>query len=432
MFGIRTKINQVFFLSLTKKGRVRFPQTGTPAWFIQLSLIRWKKLLGSTRMQWNLGWLMTQPSLLAIWTYRYFLDINPNHLGNWSIRRSDHWGTQKLEQETIRAMTDLYHADDKHIEGYVSSGGTEGNLYSLWVGRTSLQKFFTADAICLIRTSLSHYSITKAARIANVDEYVTPLSSNTWSMDPDALVHTLHRLSRDGYRGFLIPLTLGYTLTGTSDRVDKITQKIGMFMRIRPHAKCYIWMDAALNGLIAPFIDPHFSPFHSPLVQTVVVDFHKFGGVPYPAGIILYRKHLRRLIEQPISYLPDNDSTVLGSRSGAAAAAIWAVIKQMGNKGYRSIVKKQFEHKQYFLQNMRTIFPDAQIIHHPQSLSCGIVFPRSAQKIINQVSDKYGLYAKQTPIMFTNKTSRLRIYKFYFLPHTTHQMLYSFIRDLTR
>ncbi len=362
MLGIQTKIKHILFRSLVRKSIMKFPQKGVHALIIKSYLNKVKKILLSDRKKWNLGWLLTPPNPLAIWTYRFFVDVNPNHLGNWSTQPNAHGGTQKLEQENIQALIDLYHADKSHLEGYITSGGTEGNLFSVWAGNAYLKKHCTTEKICLLHTSLTHYSVVKAAHIANVDIKITPLNSSTWSMDPDALVFSLHHLSLKGYRGFLIPLTLGYTLTGTSDHIDDIIKKINKFHRTHPHIRCYLWIDAALNGLITPFISTRFTPFQSRLINTIVVDFHKFGGTPYPAGVILYRRRLRKLIEKPIDYLPDHDNTVLGSRPGAAAASIWTMIQLNGVDGFKTKVYKQKTILKYFLQRVLRIFPHAHII----------------------------------------------------------------------
>ena len=173
-------------------------------------------------------------------------------------------------------------------------------------------------------------------------------------LTPPSFAQGLPRVSHSAY--------LRIHITGTSDHIDDIIKKINKFHRTHPHIRCYLWIDAALNGLITPFISTRFTPFQSRLINTIVVDFHKFGGTPYPAGVILYRRRLRKLIEKPIDYLPDHDNTVLGSRPGAAAASIWTMIQLNGVDGFKTKVYKQKTILKYFLQRVLRIFPHAHII----------------------------------------------------------------------
>ena len=106
-----------------------------------------------------------------------------------------------------------------------------------------------------------------------------------------------------------------------------------------------IIIDAALNGLIKPFITKGFSPFLNKNVHVFSVDFSKFPAIPYPAGVVLYRKQLRKIIERDVSVFANPDNTLLGSRPGASSAAIWGAIHQSGINGYKKIINKQIKIK---------------------------------------------------------------------------------------
>ena len=249
-------------------------------------------------------------------------------------------------------MIDLYHGKLGALEGYVTSGATESNLYSTWVGRKYLEQFVKIHTICVVKTNLTHYSIRKSADIVNCPEFITPLERTGWGMSPKGLEKTVLKLYKGGFRGFLLPLTMGYTATGTSDDIGAVVRVANQILHAHRDIKIYIWIDAALNGLIEPFVADAFTPFSSPLVQTVVVDFHKLGHVPYPAGIIIYRKTLRKLVEKPVDYFPETDNTVLGSRTGVAPAAIWTMISYFGKLGYKNLIDKQLYLKQLFITQL--------------------------------------------------------------------------------
>jgi len=420
MFGIKTYIikgiNKRHLLNVNPRS---FPTNSIPSHKVKnyigyIKSISWKK-----SEQKNIGWLHTTPHPLAIDAYKTFLESNPNHLGNWTISDSQEWGTRYLESQVIFKMIDLYRGNPKKLEGYVTSGGTEGNLFTAWIGREFLKKFHPCNKICLIRTSLTHYSISKAANIISLDQYITPLDSIKWNMHPFGLYLTIKKLYKKGYRGFILPLTIGYTISGTHDDIQIINNLVKKTERDFKGVKLFVWIDAALDGLIEPFINNKFSPFSYPFVQALIVDYHKFGQVPFPAGIILYKKRLRKLIEQPIDYLPMSDSTLLGSRTGIPAASIWSVMHVMGRNGYKKEIASCMKNKHLFMNGVKSVDPEAKIITDANSLTCGVIFDRiDLSKLSKGVKDKFGLFAKKTSIRFyPSLTKKLTIFKFYFLPH---------------
>lgn len=401
-----------------------FPEKGIPVYRILQRHRQAKKEHLAEKTSRMLGWLITPPSAFAVNIYKKFLPLNPNHLGNWSNKKPQAWGTRLFEQEVIQKMIHLYHATNANLQGYITSGATEGNLYSAWMGIKKLEKSYTRSQVCLIQTSTTHYSLQKTASILGIPCVTTPLNPKDWNMDSKGLIQTISQLYSTGMRGFLIPLTLGYTNTGTSDNIATITTTVTYLKKRYKHCVFYLWCDAALNGLTLPFIDRSFAPFSSPLIQTLVVDFHKFGQVPYPAGIVLHRATLQKYIETPIDYLPETDSTLLGSRTGIPSVIIWSMLHKYGFTGMKKIVETQLTHKQYLLSNLQKLDPTIRIISDHTSLTCGVIFPQKIAHLLqNSRNNTYGLYAKPSNYVFTDGTKNLLVFKLYFLPHVTHSVL---------
>lgn len=411
----------------------KFPNTPVSKLRVITRLFGARNELKNRRVAFNLGSLWTLPHSVAVKAYQSFLKYNPNHLGNWSHKESSR-GTERLEYEVIQKMINLYHASKEEIEGYTTSGGTEGNIFSVWAGRSYLESLCDKNTVCLLKTSLTHYSIRKAGNICNTPQFLVPLNSEEWNMDAQGLIETVGNLYKKGYRGFLLPLTIGYTSTGTQDNIQEITNTVSKLRKELKNTHFYIWIDAALNGMIEPFINPDFKPFASPLVRTLVVDFHKFGMVPYTAGIVLYRKNLRKIIEQNIDYLDGKDNTLLGSRQGASSVSIWAMINYLGKSGYKNIILRQMKNKIYFINKMQNIFPKAEVITHKNSLTCGIIFHSlKNQKLPKFIEEKYWLYPGSVGLVFElNVNKRQTIYKFFFLPYLEKPILEEFFSDLAR
>jgi len=294
----------------------KFPDTSSDTLRVLARLHAVRNELGERSVANNLGALYTLPHPLAAKTYALFLDQNPNHLGHWADKPPQQGATIRLEYEVIRAMTDLYGATGKHLTGYITSGATEGNIFSVWLGKTYLSRFSPPEKIRVLMTSLTHYSVRKAADICGVQSDIVGIHTPTWAMDPDSFLETARRLHKKGITGILLPLTLGYTSTGTSDDIAVISQAVTRLQKELPRLRIFVWIDAATQGLVTPFLSD-FRPFRDPNIQTIVVDFHKYGLVPYSAGILLYRRAMQTLIERPIEYLRETDATLSGSRPGA-------------------------------------------------------------------------------------------------------------------
>jgi tyrosine decarboxylase/aspartate 1-decarboxylase len=110
----------------------------------------------------------------------------------------------------------------------------------------------------------------------------------------------------------------------------------------------YFHVDAAFGGFVLPFLKdlgyktPNFD-FAVPGVCSLTVDPHKMGLAPIPAGGIVFRnENFRKAVSRSISYLSGGETeqaTLVGTRSGASAIAVWAVMKHLGREGYRKIVR---------------------------------------------------------------------------------------------
>lgn len=409
---------------------MRFPERPIPRLFSWAKMRSLATELRRRTTDYTIGSLYTPPHTIATRAYKKFIADNPGNLGTWSDKKNIS-STQKIESEVIHKIIDLYHGAQQSISGYITSGGTEGNMYSAWVGRSYLRQYHDLAAICLIKTNLTHYSIQKAAHICAIEEYTTPLHPQTWNMDPNGLSITIQRLYKKGYRGFLIPLTIGYTTTGTSDDIETITRTLAVMKKSYPDINIYVWIDAALNGLIEPFINPSFTPFDYPFVQSLVLDFHKVGLVPYTAGVVLYRRVVRQYIEKPIDYLSENDTTLLGSRSGIPAISIWQMIHSFGKKGYRDMIRNHIHIKNTFISRVTASSKQFEFVTHENSISCGLIYHHGTNRLPKWLENKYNLYLGKTTVHFMhNRPKEIAIYKCFFLPHVSMRVALEFAADL--
>lgn len=394
------------------KNRYPFPQK--PVSKIKF-LFLFNKILKklSISSNYNHGVPITKPNKTAIKIWELLLPYNPNNIGNWSssIKRHYHQ-TGVIERELINQMIDLYKGNLSSLEGYVTSGGTESNIFCSWLGRKYIEeKGIKKEKICLLKTSLTHYSVVKAADVAGIPSLAVPINENTWSMDVKFLRKKIAILYKKGYRGFLFPLTLGYTLTGTHDPYEKICEEISKIKSDFKKLETFIWIDAAINGLVEPFINNNFSPFSINEIQAILTDFHKLGFVPYSAGVLIYRRKLRKLIERDIDYLPIRDNTLLGSRSGIPAVACWAVIQKLGKEGFLKNIKNSQKRRKNFINEYKS-YQGIKLISNPKSISLGILTKNKKHQ--NSLERKFGIHFNNIKIDFTDQKRLVSIGKMFF------------------
>lgn len=406
-----------------------FPENACEQNMIAHELARQHSLLSARRLQYNLGLLYTPVQAEVTDVFRVFLEFNPNHLGNWSLPTSRPYATQEMERQLIVQMGDLFGARNVAISGYVTTGATEGILYMAWLSRRFFDTMSPTTPVCLLGTDLSHYSVRKAASVTGMVFCSVPLCVKSWTMSGEGLRATIQRERALGRTAFVLVATLGYTVTGTSDDLARITGEVQKIENQFPDVKILVIVDAAINGLVQPFLQKNFSLFSSASVLGVVTDFHKFAGVPYGAGVVVVRNEYGN--GQDIDYLEQVDATLLGSRQGAVVPAVWARVQSLGRSGFKKMVSEMCEKKQYFIKNLQQRVPQFSVVHDGDGVACAIYnkeFP--VKKIPEWIERKYWLYAKSVPYNFVDGVRVVCLYKCYFLPHVSKVVLDEFLADL--
>ncbi len=361
-----------------------------------------------------IGQLYLHPNQAAISIWQKLIPYSPNNIGNWSHTANQPLHiTAAIEHNLISKISNLLGTSSNVVGGYMTSGATEGNLYSVWIGRTFLEKTARHKSICMISNDLMHYSILKSADITNIPTFKTAVNINTWNTDITALISNIRQLYREGFTGFLLPLTLGYTVGGTNDNISEIIKRLRVLQK-EISIQCFIWIDAAISGFTMPFLQSDFNPFLFSEIQTFVSDFHKVLGVPFPSGLVLYRRNLKKMIEKPIPYLSISDSTVLGSRTGISPVAAWFTIHTYGYKKLKNVMKQQLKKKSYILDHIRRATSQPlRVITDPYSLQAAIIVEKS---LPTNICKKHGLRMIMYKILTTNGTKTLKIYPLFFIP----------------
>lgn len=411
MFGIKTKIIDEKNKILKKKS---FPIEGLNFLKKRLVLLELKSILNKENLYFDKQAPVTQftnEESRVIW--KKLIKYNPNNLGNWSLN-TPHNLSGKLEKQLIEQFIDLYKESKNKIGGHLTNGGTEGNLYASWIGKEYLKKHTKLEKIVLLKSDLTHYSVEKACLICEIKENTVAISEKSWGIDPTSLEKEIRSLIKKGFNGFLVPLTIGYTLTGTSDPIDEICRLVKKIKKENKKINFFIWIDATFSGFTKTFVGKNFRPFKNKDIELYLVDLHKFAGVPYPAGLVFYKKSILKNIERKVSYIGQKDSTISGSRSGLSAIASWYAIQSIGKNGWKKIVKNSLKEKNDFIKKIESQNKEIKVINEKDSPQlCLIAKNKKEEKLLKDM----GLNFTQEKIKFVDSNKVIKIYKIFFLPN---------------
>lgn len=260
---------------------------------------------------------------------------NPNHIGCHTLGASESFfkGTQQIEREVIEICAEEILKGEGEFDGYVASGGTEANLQAIWIYRNYFMQEYgvQSDEIALITSSDAHYSSAKASNVLQISFYNVPVNEHDRSISRSGVQKVLEKAQSDGKKYFIVMANMMTTMFGSVDDISCYTtvlEELGVSFKLH--------VDGAYGGFFYPFArqenQVNFSNSH---VNSVTLDAHKMLQAPYGTGIFLIRKGWMQYANtEEASYVEGQDSTLIGSRSGANAIAIWMILMTYGPHGW--------------------------------------------------------------------------------------------------
>jgi histidine decarboxylase len=270
-----------------------------------------------------------------------FLRLHLNNIGDPLGSSNYQVNTRGIERKVLQSFAELLHLPWPQAWGYVTGGGTEGNTYGLFLARELHPNgilYFSQD---------SHYSILKTAKLLN-QRNIMIRSLPSGEIDYQDLEASIS-VKRE--YPVILCANIGTTMKGAVDDLGRIQQ---VLERLAIH-DFYIHCDAALSGMILPFVDdpPPFD-FRAP-INSIAISGHKMIGSPLPCGVVLARRALVKQIERAVEYVGIMDTTLSGSRSGFTPLLLWYALRTHGRQGWRRIVQQMLERTQRVLQRLEEI-----------------------------------------------------------------------------
>lgn len=235
-------------------------------------------------------------------------------------------------------------------------------------GVHAVRSAITSDPVVLVPET-HHYCFEKAMDVLGLGRAAlrsVPVDAD-FRMRPDALDDSLSKLDSQGKHALAVVAVIGSTEEGAVDPVDQISL---LRQSHEKHGKPSFWLhaDAAYGGYLRTVTIPDRLGLGEPRAEvtiagtrreitlhlpehgacnalehladcdSVTIDPHKLGYIPYPSGAICFKSNIVKAIaRQSAPYISEAPSDVEaerrtdqvgpyileGSKPGAAAAAVW-------------------------------------------------------------------------------------------------------------
>lgn len=261
---------------------------------------------------------------------------NPNHIGCHTLGKSEHFfsGTHAIEKELVEiCAVDILKGKSGAQDGYVASGGTEANLQAIWIYRNYFvnQHQANLDEIAILCSEDSHYSMDKAANLLVLDVFKYPVNANSRGLEIQHIQSTIKDAKSSGKKYFIVVCNMMTTMFGSVDDIDSLTSIL-----VEESCEFKLHVDGAYGGFYYPFAaDQSKLTFENEHISSFTLDAHKMAQAPYGTGIFLIRKGLMHFANtKEASYVEGEDFTLIGSRSGANAVAVWMILTTYGPHGW--------------------------------------------------------------------------------------------------
>ncbi|MFJ8745973.1 histidine decarboxylase [Embleya sp. NPDC127516] len=225
-------------------------------------------------------------------------------------------GADAFEREILAFFAEILKAPPGEVRGFLPTGSTEGNQWGCLLGRQALPR------APLYFSRAAHFGIRRVAELLRM-EPVEVATLDDGRMDLDDLEHACSL--RRG-RGAVVVNTAGTTMLGAVDDI------VGLRSAARPAGDVFVHTDAALSGLILPFVDEDVPFAFDAGADSVTISAHKMIGLPMPCAIALARsEHIPQ--GHDVEYVGISDSIVKCSRDAYTPLLLWYALRRLGTPG---------------------------------------------------------------------------------------------------
>ena len=235
-----------------------------------------------------------------------------------------------MHQEVVDTVAGWCHGDDD-VAGFMTSGGTESLVLVVRaaVMRAKREGRLSSTPNMVLPTS-AHAALEKGADYFSVESRRVPVGPD-WRANVSAM-----RAAVDENTILIVGSAPQYP-HGVVDPIVHLAA-----IAEEHNINCHV--DACMGGVTLPYLEmlgDEIAPwdFRVDGVTSISVDLHKYGYTSKGAGVLLHRN---KTLRNDQTFLTDNwlggmygSSGILGTKSGGPIASAWAVMRFLGDDGYR-------------------------------------------------------------------------------------------------
>ncbi len=275
--------------------------------------------------------MCTLPHPIAVRAHDMFLETNLGDPGLFP-------GVAELEERVVQMLGEMLGCPDAC--GYISTGGTESNIQAIRAARNEASK---KNGNIVVPAS-AHFSFDKIGDLLSLEVRKAEL-------DPELKVDLSSVESLLDDQTVALVGIAGTTEFGQVDPIDGLAE-------IARERDIHLHVDAAFGGFVLPFLEGDWRwDFRVPGVSSITIDPHKMGMSTIPAGGLLFRgQKCLSALETETHYLTKaRQASLTGTRSGAAAAATFAVMMHLGREGFKEMVDYCMDLTRHLVSGARLI-----------------------------------------------------------------------------
>lgn len=294
-----------------------------------------------------------------------FLRFSINNCGDWSEHSNYVLNSFDFEKDVMAYFSTLFDIHPEDSWGYVTNGGTEGNMFGCYLGR----ELFPDGTLYYSKDT--HYSVAKIVKLLRIKCRAVESLANG-EIDYDDLIA---KIAEDGERHPIIFANIGTTMRGAIDNIATIQQRLQQAGISRKDY--YLHADAALSGMILPFVDKPQPFTFADGIDSICVSGHKMIGSPIPCGIVVAKRENVERISVEVDYISAKDKTISGSRNGHTPMIMWAALRSHSAAQWRRRIKHSLSTAQYAVDRLQA----AGIQAWRNENSITVVFPCPSVRI---------------------------------------------------
>ena len=271
---------------------------------------------------------------------------------------------RRIQSDVVGMVAELVHGGES-AAGFMTTGGTESLLMAVLAARERGRQERGITAPEMVLPASAHAAFEKGAHYFGVKSVRVPVRED-FRADIDATAKAINANT------VLVVGSAPQYPQGVVDPIEALAA-----LAAQAGVNCHV--DACMGGMTLPFLERLGEPiprwdFRVPGVTSISIDLHKYGYTAKGASVILHRsKELRRYQ----TFVTQNwlgglygSSGVLGTKSGGAMAAAWAVMNHLGEEGYVRLTRSARATALRLVAAIRAT-PGLRVLGEPQATLVG-------------------------------------------------------------